>query len=648
MQNLKKPCVIIACVLILAGLLAGLFMAYRRANIEAQTHQSEIVMDWAQISECARKDGVSAEEILSRFAPYITGVLIKEPSVFSLTDEGRAIILGGDEMRLHMLGGGLKLEDVQGNYRYIIFYNEEDALRVLASVNSRLNLPYAELFYVDDIFVLATSLSKTDLTGIGIGFERSVLDMLAKYSLGVAVQVASFDNFTPDAIFSSVKILKDYRVIGVGFNDKTVPGADKDAETWSMCKQAWKEAIEYVNAPLLSVEFYAQDGMEGLSLAMAPNVVRMHSMNETEMKNKAKIEEAPQRYQLATSERNIKVAFVRIPVLEDTDYAVEFVKGVKQAIEAKSTTVGAVRIADRLSVTLPVMLLLIAAVCAGGYLLGLKFKLGKWALLAAALAFLGGAGLLIIGKTALVQKLYALCAALIFPTLSIITLLPEKGMPLGKAVLRIICTCLFSLIGAVLIVGLLADNIYMLKINGFIGVKVAHMIPVVIVLFYYFFLRDEKQKPVAKLYRCINYKVSLGFCAVALAAYFVLMIYVSRTGNEAVAVSGVEKWMRLFLDQTLYVRPRTKEFLLGYPCLLFMYRYGYKDYFLPLLAVGVIGQVSLVNTYAHIHTPLAYSLLRSLNGFWLGILIAITLVLLAGIIIHFGEKNRQLLKQKME
>jgi len=42
---------------------------------------------------------------------------------------------------------------------------------------------------------------------------------------------------------------------------------------------------------------------------------------------------------------------------------------------------------------------------------------------------------------------------------------------------------------------------------------------------------------------------------------------------------------------------------------------------------AVIGQVSLVNTYAHIHTPLLISLERSFNGMALGLILGILLIL---------------------
>ena len=51
------------------------------------------------------------------------------------------------------------------------------------------------------------------------------------------------------------------------------------------------------------------------------------------------------------------------------------------------------------------------------------------------------------------------------------------------------------------------------------------------------------------------------------------------------------------------VRPRTKEFLIGYPMMLILLYFGYSFKMYPVLLMGLIGQISLINTYAHIHTP---------------------------------------------
>ena len=120
-------------------------------------------------------------------------------------------------------------------------------------------------------------------------------------------------------------------------------------------------------------------------------------------------------------------------------------------------------------------------------------------------------------------------------------------------------------------------------------------------------------------------KWAVVFAVVAMA----LMIYVSRTGNEGGQISGLEAAMRQFLNDTMGVRPRSKEFLIGYPATILYLMYAAKRPVLWVLTIPlVIGQVSLVNTYAHIHTPLLIALQRSLNGLILGIVVAVIAVLL--------------------
>ena len=53
---------------------------------------------------------------------------------------------------------------------------------------------------------------------------------------------------------------------------------------------------------------------------------------------------------------------------------------------------------------------------------------------------------------------------------------------------------------------------------------------------------------------------------------------------------------------------------------------GYRQGYLPFLLIATIGQVSLVNTFAHIHTPLFISLLRTVNGLWIGLIIGLLLI----------------------
>jgi NhaP-type Na+/H+ or K+/H+ antiporter len=41
---------------------------------------------------------------------------------------------------------------------------------------------------------------------------------------------------------------------------------------------------------------------------------------------------------------------------------------------------------------------------------------------------------------------------------------------------------------------------------------------------------------------------------------------------------------------------------------------------------AVIGLASMMNTFSHAHTPIVLSLLRTVHGIWLGIIIGVLLV----------------------
>src|SRR5262249_25033659 len=80
------------------------------------------------------------------------------------------------------------------------------------------------------------------------------------------------------------------------------------------------------------------------------------------------------------------------------------------------------------------------------------------------------------------------------------------------------------------------------------------------------------------------------------------------------------------LDALLPVRPRTKEFLVGHPAFvlaLALWFRGRRQWAVPLFLVGVLVQVSLLNTFCHIHTPLRLSLIRDVTGLVFGIAIGL-------------------------
>lgn len=67
------------------------------------------------------------------------------------------------------------------------------------------------------------------------------------------------------------------------------------------------------------------------------------------------------------------------------------------------------------------------------------------------------------------------------------------------------------------------------------------------------------------------------------------------------------------------------------------YRYRFGVY---LFIIGSIGQLSMVDTFAHIHTPVMISLIRTVLGIGLGIVVALIFVLIWTIIERCWESWR--------
>lgn len=194
-----------------------------------------------------------------------------------------------------------------------------------------------------------------------------------------------------------------------------------------------------------------------------------------------------------------------------------------------------------------------------------------------------------------------------------------------ETVISFLKMTLISLAGALLMVGLLADRRFMLTLEVFTGVKLAHVLPLAVVVILYF-LRRSREELLRMARAFLDTPLTVKLLVATLMALLILGLYVMRTGNEAGAVSTLELTFRNLLERLTGARPRTKEFLIGHPAMLLLLFLGLRVRTLPLLVLGTIGQVSVVNTYAHIHTPLMISLLRSVLGAAAGLVAGLVLI----------------------
>ena len=92
-----------------------------------------------------------------------------------------------------------------------------------------------------------------------------------------------------------------------------------------------------------------------------------------------------------------------------------------------------------------------------------------------------------------------------------------------------------------------------------------------------------------------------------------LLVAFLRRGNDAPFVPGLELALRDQL-QALMIRPRFKE-IFGHAAAVFALTAGLPRWLTQgLLAFAVIAEASILDSFAHYHTPLAVSLARTLYG----------------------------------
>jgi hypothetical protein len=70
--------------------------------------------------------------------------------------------------------------------------------------------------------------------------------------------------------------------------------------------------------------------------------------------------------------------------------------------------------------------------------------------------------------------------------------------------------------------------------------------------------------------------------------------------------------------------------MLGHPALLLGLAMAtiprWRPWALPLLLLGIIGQVGMLNSFCHLHTPLKLTFLRTFHGLWAGGIIGLILI----------------------
>lgn len=382
-----------------------------------------------------------------------------------------------------------------------------------------------------------------------------------------------------------------------------------------------------------------QKGNVELARLIPGHIVRVQAISKLEQ-DKLSLPEIVARYELGVRERNVRVVYLR-PYghqynklsIEKTN--VELVKQIADDLRehgfrlGRATPMPGYRGNNAIAVGIATLAVPSIFVLLLGWF---GWYRPSWAVAAYVLTIGVYVGGYVSHHDLLGRSIVALCGALLFAAAAFTVLGPaffdQPERSTGADILRslrwtVIATGV-ALLGALVVVGIMSSPLTMEEVEPFRGVKLVLALPPLIALALYLFTdrfdsgirsaRDAFSAPI-RIYQLLLACVVLGAGALVLV----------RSGNTSdVAPSAFELSLRHHLTALLSVRPRFKEFLVGFPFLMVLPALRRTDRraagIIFSLAIG-IGIGDVIDTFSHLHTPLLISIVRVIYGLVIGAII---------------------------
>ncbi|WP_438492987.1 DUF5693 family protein [Paenibacillus sp. IHBB 3054] len=642
-------------IIVIIGVLAALPVVYDRLQTEKSSKTVEFVFDYRDLVEVASYRS-NPKDYISDQLDRLKDAGVQSMAIYESTLEDYR------KARRLMLWGAADIANLTDtvipeneNYTYVLFTSADnsDALSsMIREAFSGLDIGTEDWsFRGQQGLIIKTPIE--DATMKPLQPDPMTLDMLHGKGFNIVPRLVDSLKYNQEAV---QKLLDRYEELGVKrilFEGESVKGYNDDADLKSL--DAFGKLMKERGMGIAAIENIKaqQKGFNKLAYELDYNVARLYSLSEKDSGLSPEI--IADRFALATKDRNIRMIYLNtIParntakaqVTDTLDNLITSLSdpgGAVDKIEDNGFTLGQATAFEVVDSSYQRYFKLGAVIGAVSMVALLVSFFIPWLTLPAwVLGLLGSAGLLVV-KPQLFEQALALAVAISAPTVATVMAIRkinEQGPPLRTnkltytvmspkrrlvhSLVLYVKTALISLSAVPFVIALLNNITYSLVLNQFRGVSLLHLAPIALTALYVLLYRGEFT--FNKTGQLLRTPITLIMVIAAGVLAIMGWYYLTRTGNSG-SVSPLEMTLRTFLENTVNIRPRNKEFLLAHPLFIlgaFMaYKYRNAAF---IMIIAVIGQLSMVDTFAHIHSPVLISLIRGLLGLGIGLIIGLIAV----------------------
>lgn len=631
----------------LLAIVSSLWAIYGRYKAEEEVKGVELILDYDSLSLLE----VDESEYLKKLKENgLTAVAVYPERIMDLINHRDAVLITGAELKRYSLITGETnplLADFPFDEKSAFLIIDDKYQSGMEEIARNYELEYQ---LTEEEIIVFFPKWESKYLHLSPGFDKEVIESIRENGLKVVPRF--YNNEVVNNYYQ--ELMSEIPAELVIFAGSEVTGYQEE-DNKGLKKTAQIMLDNDMTFGMIEPFIAKQRGAVSLAYLMDFNLLRVHSIQQQEMDERANytVDKIIERYLRAVRERNVRLLYLK-PFSKDKDgqsaaeRTLAYINNLTEELEMAGYEPGSLATHSNFKSSGILLVLTGMGIIAGGVILLnylLPEKYSRYTYLLLVLGFFVELALLLIGREIFLRKILALGSSVVFPSLAIIAqLIADES---GRYYNRFLKACLISLLGALFIAAALAHISFILYVDQFTGVKLSFILPLIFISIYflkgYLGGNGNRLSSIVKVFldKEIKVKHLLFVALLALGG----LIYIGRTGNYfIIPVSGLEVFFRDLLEKILYIRPRFKEFLIGHPFLILALglRSRFKDslYFYPLIILATIGQINILNTFSHAHTPLMVSAIRTFHGIWLGILIGFIFLRVVNFIIARWEKYR--------